>query len=162
MQIFGIITELLRSYYVLIIILGWVGWLGFGAWLVCVGLCVGRGQAPKPSLAGGFCGWSFFLWLFVLARVLEEVKEKSPTQEGRFADEVFFFGSLCWLVCWKRSKKKAHPLRVGHPKSSKIPKIPIAINDIGSSNDSRNTSREQPHNQTEKKIIQLYVNVNDC
>ena len=126
-------TEFLRTYYGLITYFAWVGWLGFGAWLFGLALRVGRGQAPKPSLAGGFlrleflalalcvglrvgrgqsqkpnprgkvCGWSFLAWLFVLDCVLEEVKPKSPAQEGRTT------------------------------KSSKTPKIPIVLDDIGES-----------------------------
>lgn len=123
---FGVITDLLRTYYgVIYIFVGWVAWvpawlvcvgfvcwkrssrnpslvggilrLGFWLWLVCVGLCDGRGQSQKPNPRGSICGWSFFLWLLGWLRVMEEVKEKSPSQ------------------------------RVGLTKSSKVTKIPIAL-----------------------------------
>ena len=72
-----------------------------------------------------------------------------------------------WLVrvgkCGGRGQPAKSPTRcVGLPKIPKIPKIPVIVDDNGQSNDSRNTSREQAYNQTEKKIIQLYFIVNDC
>ncbi len=119
---FGILLDFYWSYTGIIRhFVGWVAWVP--AWLVRVGFACWKRSSRNPSLAGGFCGWSFWLWLFGSDSVLAEVKAKSPTQEGRFADEVFFFGSLCWLVCWQRSKKKAHPLRVGQPNLPKLLKF---------------------------------------
>ena len=76
---------------------------------------------------------------------------------------VCFFGSVCW-ICGREEVKKTSSTIEGQPatKIPKIPKIPIIVNVFGKSNDSRNTSREQTYNQTEKKIIRLYIIVNDC
>ena len=109
------------------------GW-SFGLWLVRVGKCVGRGQSPKPSHRG----------------------EGSDGMIG-----VFGFGSLCWTEGGKRSKPKAQSSRDSlQPKHLKFPKFLLYWMILGSSNNSRNTSREQVYNQTAKKYVILYSIVN--
>ena len=97
----------------------------------------------------------------------EEVKPKSPATGGGEGSDgivgVSGFGSLRWPGGREEVKETSSTIE-GQPatKIPKIPKIPIIVDVFGKSNDSRNTSREQTYNQTEKKIIRLYIIVNDC
>jgi hypothetical protein len=71
---------------------------------------------------------------------------------------VFFSLALGLDSCDGRGQRKK-PIPAG--RTTKIPKVPVAINGLlGVQNNSRNTSREQPGNQTIKKYVILYSIVN--
>lgn len=138
------------------------GWSGSGL-ARCFGLCVGRGQArarPPPRLLE-FLGLARCIGFAGGKRSSPEAQQSGEGSEGMSG--VCFFGSVCW-ICGREEVKETSPDIEGQPatKIPKIPKIPIVVDLLGSCTNSRNTSREQTYNQTEKKIIRLYIIVNDC
>jgi len=57
--------------------------------LAAVGRRTGQVSGRAERSGGvGWIGWSFWLWLFGLARVLAEVKDKSPAIEGQPATKI--------------------------------------------------------------------------
>ena len=80
----------------------------------------------------GLCGGGVAQPLAAVSRRLGQVSgwaERGVDWEGW---SFGLFGSLHWLCGLEEvGKPKAQPVSVGQPKPSKIPKIPIALDDSG-------------------------------
>lgn len=146
MQIYGLITELLRTFYGIIPYIKLVRWVG------CAGGGVARPLAAVGRRTGQVSGWaergwSFWAWLVALDKRDGRGQAQKPShREGEGSDGmtgVCFFGSVCWIR-GRAEVKETSPDIEGQPETKipKIPKIPIIVDVFGKSNDSRNTSRE--------------------